>query len=453
MRKKLFFLLVICCIPLFAIAQQSIGFSDPDNIQPLLDYRLPEWGYTNFYLDFSADGQFQKNKSDNSSAINNLFSGRLAPNYTRYFESEPRISTYRISPVIDYSFRNQTSATDDEDTSDDLELSLQWSLNEKLYLDDSNYFFTGSLYGLFRQLNEWEKEFIQSVVDSEEDTLYRLFNPTLSVGIGYGRLRTVNPIIQSLRLKERLNSLNTDENLNRQDIINAADQFTKLNGYQQAYDRPQKYFWGDMDEQLTADLSGLNPFDLLYLTDVTSEALGTRLEGWEVSASIDLQYNVQYFHQENGNSGGSSSETSTTTSVIPTLNGVWYKNLTLRHQIGLSGSFRYQKLLGEDSPFDDSTIFNSSASWLYSITDRFLMNNVLTFLRVGRDGNPINRLLFRSSFDYFIENRFSLFANVDYHYAWDSTQTFVDGSLIESFDERDIRFTAGLRYYLKRGLF
>lgn len=455
MSKKLLILLTFCSVPFYAVAQESIGFSNPENIQPLLDYRLPEWGYTNLFLDFSLDGAFQKSKStmSNSSATDNLFTGRLAPQYIRYYESEPRVSTYRINPIIDYSVRNQTSRTGVEDERDDIELYLQWSLDEKLFLDGSDYFFKGSFSGLFRQVNLWDKSVSESVAEYDEKSLNRVFEPTLSIGIGYGRLRTVNPMIKSLRLNERMNSLDNSQNMTQQDMMQAAEQFTRLNGYQQTYDRPQKYFWGDMDERLATDLSTMDPFDLLYLTDVTSEALGTRREGWEVSATVDLQHNVNYSLDEHRHNGDTFKETSTQTSLTPTFGGSWFKNLSLKHQIGFSGSFQYHKVLGKDSPLNNNKIFNSSASWLYTITDRFLVNTTLNYLRFGRNSAPWSRLFLVSSFDYFIEDSFSLFASADYQYFWNSWQAFSNGSLIESEDERRFRFNVGLRYYFKRGLF
>ena len=453
MRKKLLGLFVIFCIPIPLLAQDSVGFSDPDNIQPLLDYRLPEWGYTNFFLDFSTDGVFRKNKSslENSSDTDNIFSGHLSPHYIRYRESESRVSDYSLRPRIDYSFRNQTSYSNDEDIRDNLELYLFWVFNEKIYLADSDIFLTGIFSGFFNQHTLWEKEESQSTVEIDRKLLHRNFNPTLSIGIGYGRLRTVNPMIRSLRLNERLTSLDTGQNMNQKDIISAADHFTRLSGYQQSFDRPQKYFWEDMDEQLSTDLSALNPFDLLYLTDVTSEALGFRQQGWQVSATINLQHHVDYSHQ--GDNTGSTSNISTSTFLSPTIKGIWYKNLSLRHQIGAAGSFLYQKELDDDSLIDDNNLLNLSANWLYTITDRLLINNSVSYFRIGRDQGPSSLMTFRSNADYYIENSFSLFVNIEYVYNWDSTQVFTDGSLTESIDERDIRFSTGLRYYLKRGLF
>ena len=39
-------LLVLLSAGTPATGQTSVGFRDPDNIQPILDYRLPSWGYT-----------------------------------------------------------------------------------------------------------------------------------------------------------------------------------------------------------------------------------------------------------------------------------------------------------------------------------------------------------------------------------------------------------------------
>jgi hypothetical protein len=102
-------------------AQETVGFSDPDNIQPLLDYRLPHWGYTNFYLDFSLDGNLRNRNSDaeQNSAGDHQYSSQVIGNYTRYRESEERISEYSLSPFIDFSLIDQNSFNDNESNNSD----------------------------------------------------------------------------------------------------------------------------------------------------------------------------------------------------------------------------------------------------------------------------------------------------------------------------------------------
>jgi hypothetical protein len=47
MKKKIVLTALACLTAaLPAIAQTSVGFTDPSDIRPVLDYRLPAWGYS-----------------------------------------------------------------------------------------------------------------------------------------------------------------------------------------------------------------------------------------------------------------------------------------------------------------------------------------------------------------------------------------------------------------------
>lgn len=230
MRKLLLGIIVYLCIPFHVFAQESIGFSDPDNIQSLLDYRLPEWGYTNFFLDFSMDGNLTNRKSDaeQNSAGEHQYSSQVIGNYTHYRESEARVSEYSLSPFIDYSLFDQNSFNNNESDNSDFQILLSWNFNEKFYRNDSDLFFTGSFYGAFRQSKTKDEENFQEEISIDDTRLSRTIDPYLSVGIGYGRLRNVNPMIRSLRMNERLNALNTGQILTQTDMTRSAEQFTRL---------------------------------------------------------------------------------------------------------------------------------------------------------------------------------------------------------------------------------
>lgn len=458
MRKLLAGLFVLFCIPFQSIAQESVGFSSPDNIQPLLDYRLPEWGYSNFFVDFSTNGNLINRQSDaeQNSVANQQISSQIISHYRRYRESEGRISDYSISPFIDYSLFDQSSFSGNEEYEKDFQLTFFWNFNEKFYRNNSDLFFTGSFFGTIRQSNIQDEEHFQEVINIDESRLNRSFDPHVSIGIGYGRLRNVNPVIRSLRMNERLNSINAGRTLNQNDIIGAAEQFTRLNGYRSVYDRPQKHFWGDMDNLLSADLAALDAFDLLYLTDVTQETIGSREEGWEISAIATLHHSLSYSRDEDKLTGVSGSRISKSTFLAPTISGSWSKNLSLKHQIGVNGTFQYEMKLDdmEESLFGgDSNSLFISINWLYTITDRILTNSTVAYQRTSRELFNSNRILVLSEVNYFLEDRFSLFSNLRYEYHPNWSVAFANGTVTNSIDQRNFIFDLGLRYYLKRGLF
>lgn len=451
MRKLLLGLLVLLCLPLQSIAQESVGFSDPDNIQPLLDYRLQEWGYTNFYLDFSTDGLLNKTSYDPQqlSESTNQFRGELSPAFIYYRESEPRISDYSLNTEFNYSMSSRDSINEEEKSNNDFEIKVNWNLNEKIYFKDSDLFFIGKFSGNFTQLRRHSESAPQG---ARYTTLDLRFYPTLDLGFGFGRLRNVNPMIRSIRMDERLNSLDTGEVLDQQDIFRAAEQLTRMPGYQQAYDRPQKYFWSDMDDLISADLSTLSPFDLLYLTDISKETIGLRREGWQIYGTLGLEQHINYSSSKNETDNQSTSETSNSIYFTPKVEGVWSKNITLKHQIGITGSFLHREELTDNTIINNNNILNSSANWLYTVTDRVLINTRLSLLKLGFESGDPSVVTFGTEIDYFLENKFSLFADANLIGNWRGTYYGINGSETTAF-QRVFNFSAGLRYYFKRELF
>lgn len=169
-----------------------------------------------------------------------------------------------------------------------------------------------------------------------------------------------------------------------------------------------------MDELLSTNLSALDPFDLIYLTDVTSEALGSRKEGWEIYAYFALQHDVIYSKEENQLINSSTTQLSSSTDFVPSIQAIWSKNLSLKHQIGLASSFRYRKEINGNSLRDQDNTFNSSANWLFTVTDRLLINASVSYHRFGRERSSNKILMSSSTIDYFIENNFSIYAEAQY---------------------------------------
>ena len=227
--------------------------------------------------------------------------------------------------------------------------------------------------------------------------------------------------------------------MTNQDYFSAADHFTQYSGYQSRYDRPQKYFWGDMDDMISPNLSALNPFDLLYLTDSTVEAIGTRKEGWEVQVSGTLDYSTRYTKNI---SVTMENELSQETIFQPRISGSWWKNLSLKHQIAFSGQL--QSFIWLNSNHNSTYVGDIQAQWLYTITDRILSTTNLALLH--RFSGNSGLISLNSGIDYFVENRFSIFTDIFMAHR----PLFLNDGDSRSLD---LFVNAGLRYYFKRELF
>lgn len=426
-------------------AQETTGFSDPDRIEPLLDYRLPAWGYSTFYWDFNLNGNRQVSDFDNNNrSLSEQYNVRLAPVYFRFHESEQRSGTFSLSPQLFFQGGSSESDSNNTERSErNLQIGITTNLTETNYRNNSDLFFRYNLSGAFFQQDSRDERFGFDASDIDNRSFSRRFNPRAEVGVGYGRLRNVTPMIRALRLDERLQALAPGQRLSSSDLISASQQFTRQQGYSKLYDRPAKHFWDDMDSRISTDLSTMNAFDLLYLTDTSAELTGQRREGWSTGIFAGINYRVQYNRFENNLTGSEISNVSTEAVFEPRAEAIWSKNLSLEHQLSASATYQYLKPISDSSSASTNRT-DLDVAWLYTITDRIFTNTSAGFTRNSSSSasESINSYRAATQINYFIENRVSLFGNVQYLHT-DFSQ----------FSNSQILFGAGIRYYITRSLF
>src|SRR5262245_35515930 len=104
MKNSVLFPIVVI-LPLLLLspqvfAQTSLGFSDPGDLNALLDYRLLDWGYRTGKLNFDLTGSgFNGVWSENSQAV-----WQQALNMSWNRESEERISRISVSQRNDWNW-------------------------------------------------------------------------------------------------------------------------------------------------------------------------------------------------------------------------------------------------------------------------------------------------------------------------------------------------------------
>lgn len=447
------------------MAQQQTGFSDPDDIQQLLDYRLPDWGYSNFVLDLYSRGDFSsrlnRRSEDEFERTGRDATFLFNPSYELYRESEDRILDFRGDLTIDYR-GDQNEATLDNQSSKSKEWEGRAGFDVELqeYLSP-NIYFLGAEDADFRYFSSSDEERLNGSLSQDEDRFQRIISSNTRVGIGIGRVRNVSPVIRALRLKERYGVLANGNQLDNGEVEEAADVFTRYDGYQQQYDRPEKHFWQAMDEASSGSFSDLQPFDMLYLTDVLDESIGQRLEGWELAGGgifnysnslnrFDTPFQTPTFERSLsiGKNAGAF------------VDGRWFKNLSLNHQIGFTVVAGHTYPLDSDVQYKWDTTVRVEANWLWNVTDRFLMNTRLInrydatkqkadeYFDGGRSW--VNDSVLSSSFTYFIENRLAFNINARYNLSY-----FGETASQEVFNRRVRRlsFNAGVQYYFSRNLY
>ena len=215
--RKIFVALLCLFLITSAIAQTSIGFKNPENIQDILDYRLPTWGYFTLYLNFNANGSSSTDKSESMESENSYYRFNFNPYFNKFQESESNITSLSFSLNPNYQFENRESISKTEYSNDNInerkEIYLGYNINAswKHYLGANQFFITdGSFKGSYYDYRN-KKE--NNTIKTDNKYIFRNYSNLVKLGFGIGRIRNVTPVIRAPRFKEKLGTLG--KNLNR----------------------------------------------------------------------------------------------------------------------------------------------------------------------------------------------------------------------------------------------
>lgn len=440
-------LLVFTTTPLHA--QSTVGYVQPDSTRPLTAYQLPDWSYRVLTLtaDSRANG-FTRTRAngDSDRSTFHAFVG-TAPRFRALRESEARTADLFVRPQLRYNYR--TSETDRVDGTTQRETRKHFRTSTtargalREYIRPDRFLLadvSGRLDYTRTDLDADESP--SPTTPSDTETLHYVES---RFGIGLGRVRNVTPVIRALRLDARLQALGRDARLTDEEVQDVAHQFARTPGYGAVYDRPDKYFWDDLFEQLDGRLSPLSPFETLYLTDVLQERIGQRFEGADVAAGGLVRtgmINLSAFNP------GPSSNASSEVELGAFASGRWYKNLSLNHQLELNADLAATTVVTTaDVAALRSTV---GGAWLWSVADRFLLDTRLAadFITFDEPStlppHPYtNQQHYTATTNLFIFVENSVALQVGGHADWQRN---------ESSDWFNWNATLGLSYYLDRAL-
>ncbi|MFB6273299.1 MAG: hypothetical protein ABEL51_10445 [Salinibacter sp.] len=437
----------------------SIGFANPDSTQPVRAYRLPSWHWSRWTLRAGGGAQTLSAYQDSLGVAADLETDRfglnfsLNPTYRVFWEAEARRASLRLSPAFSLQRSGSTtSAGDRREDRNDLDVMAWFDLRGALreYLTD-RVFLLASADG------EADYDYQQVVGDDRETTRSMLDGRGSGrVGIGVGRVRVVTPVIRALRVRERLRTVTPGTSVSDDEVQAAARQLARRPGYQAVYDRPDKYFWRDFFER--AGLSDQSPFETFYVADVLREPVGVRREGAELTVGTLGAYDAG----EDVGSGRVLGRDEIYGDVLGGFaRGQWYRNLSLRHQLGVDVRANYVNHLTvpEGTSVTDQGIPDSyvhlgiEGQWLWVLADRLQLDTrVRAHLLYRHDLHergklrPLNRYRLSSNLLVFVENSLSLQVGAHVRYGYDASNT----------DVRTARFRSGLQfnvqYVLSRAL-
>lgn len=275
------------------------------------------------------------------------------------------------------------------------------------------------------------------------------YNSGARLGIGFGRLRDVTPVIRALRVRERLNELGRDGVLSSENVQAAAQQFARRPGYAPVYDRGDKYFWNDFFSGIEAQSSELLAYESFYLAESLVEQVARRQEGYEVSAGVDLDYS-NMLDKVDRDAGLNERSKSIRSSVGFFTEGRYATNLSLRQQVTIFGGAEYAIPTEGETSIDSALETRVGAQHLWEIADRYqLITSATTRYQRQKpetgDTTTGFDVLASSDFAIFVENNVRLNAGLNYSL---STQNYGNAQVTRN----NLRFSFGINYFLFRGL-
>lgn len=334
---------------------RSVGVSAPDSTQPVRAYRLPSWHWSRWGL--QGDGQADWVESAGTRAAVDL-----SPTYDGFWESERRMA--RLQADLDLSFEE----TRRNSSSTSYRFALPLDGTYRRYIRDRVFVFGRGVSRIGYQ-NE------SDIDESGRRQSTNIDIQQVRIGVGVGRVRVVTPVVRALRIRERLRAVESGASMTDADVQAAARQLARRPGYEAVYDRPDKYFWRDLFSEIGAT-DATSPFDAFYVADVLREPVGVRREGSEIRVGPTGSYEWRLSRRtvdgqleerevdERGTVGGF-------------VEGRWFRNVTLHHQLGVTVESEYTHFVDSVDPLDHRLRGFLTAEWLWVIADRVRLDTEL----------------------------------------------------------------------------
>nr|MEE4269296.1 hypothetical protein [Candidatus Krumholzibacteria bacterium] len=394
-----------------AFAQTSIGFEDPGDLGPLLDYRLPTWSYRTWDADFSLNGGGYDARIAGEKSIYNNFNTGLGSEFMHYRQSEICTRTLRAQVDGDYA-RSHSGQSDNESSRHTLTGRYNFALDAKRYLGTRPF---GVIVGLDQGLS-YDEQIASSRYESntEETERYSRRNSHgFKVGAVWGRARNVVPLIRAQRLSERLAAMGY-RRLTAAETQQVAEVFAAEFGYRRVFDRYSRHFWEDVLEPLLGEK--LDPYEIFYLADVLNEDVGTRDQGTEVTATWQYSGTNQF--------RTSATEEDHRRNRDAVLIARWFRNLSLNHQVTASCGARYS-FYNANYQGEEYASLQAALSHLWNVADRHIWTNSLSYDGDSRIHGEAREKVVRlsSSWTMSIEDQLSLRTDLGTTYSWYRTQS------------------------------
>ena len=451
----LFVLLVITSADKVNAQKYGLGNTDPS---VFTKFRIPEtdlstlWFNTNLYLyTFKNDYSYIEPQVPGSgSNYNSMFRYSLDPNYYLLRESENNYLFLNTSLSGSYSqqYSESQSPSNPQMSTDrykDYATSLTLIFTDNNYISPNDIFY--SLGSNISVTMEDNKDELSGGMTRNTYNGNKQQNYSFSAGLGIGKRRNVTPVVSAIRFQERLKQVNMlDGDLSDKTIEDLAQKFYKQTYYSAIHDRPDKYFWQDIEKTLSNDgvtLKDLNMYADAYLRESVNEVRFLRSEAFIGGVNLRGEYQ-NYYSASTGNGF-------TIDEQFLALGEAYFTyshQLNLNSQINLgmtiSGGPNIIKHQNERQEY----LLSANIGYNYEITDRLVAssNNLfnLDFLNYDKQEKILSNML-GLSLRYFIEDNLSLNANYQWNYQVNKPNYY------ENNTNNNHSINLGFTYYFERG--
>jgi len=358
---------------------------------------------------------------------NDAFSLQTTVNYG--FLGQNDDSYLRVSPALDLAIQNShrsaKSETGGESWSKYRENQITGSGG--LFLDMATYFDDDHFYGVqqssaFSSYQTGTDSKVSGWPDSDVFELANSFQTDLTVYLGTGRLRVITPLIQAIRLNDRLKQTGAiRSDLDDQSLLTLAQVLHEANYYGRVYSRSYKYLKSAISSHLgEPTLAKLSSFQEEYVMDAIRETRVTRYQGFLLLGGIQSSY-ISHFYRYSSLTHKTSSKTESFL-VGPKVRMTAAGSLNLEIGWFLSAETSAGYSISHLDPFNQQYQTRITGQLLYELTDKVILtaDNILSYTHTNMAPLSYQEKSygFANLADlggrYFIEDQFTVTASLSY---------------------------------------
>ncbi|MFZ0453057.1 MAG: hypothetical protein WCE54_03040 [Ignavibacteriaceae bacterium] len=457
------FIILIIFTSFFSIVKTEAQNYGLDNTDPAVftKFRIPStdlrslWLNTNLHFNSNKDIYSRKQEPYAEFLSNDYrsnFNYSLSPQYLLLHESEDMYFTIsaNLNGTYEHNYssnENNQSVSSDKSKQNYYSAIINISMTLNDYIKSSSFFYSaGSSISV--NMNQTKSDQISSP-SSGNYRNSKSQNYSISLGVGFGKLRNVTPVVTAVRFQERMKQLSLINNdLSDKTIEDLAMQFFKQPYYSDVYSRPDKYFWKGIDHVLSNDavsLQGLNMYASSYLRESLNEVRFFRQEGLVAGLNLQLKYYNFYDYpmiiMED-----------LTLGFNPYFS--FSRQVSLNSQVSFSASLTGGPVISKHSNTRQNYAFSVRAGYNYELTDRLVClfgNNFGYNIVNSSEQNKSWSDALNLNLSYFVEDNIVVSASYNWSYYHSNSQG-INSNLFSSTSENlyntlDLGFT----YYFDKG--